>query len=196
MFTQHGMFRLWLAGMACLMSTAVIAQERTANYAGQGNPNAGQVRPVNWGQGPFMNTYQYNPWANYAPGYNVYPNHSDPNRGYVAYSHTCGGNCPWTCRFQQWQNDNAACRANFGRRFRCGMSFLRPLTYWDIGAQTDIIALDPGYSHPNDANGIYAAQGYGGPVTVPLAPNVRSAYNYSWGIPSSRLTPITHPVPQ
>ena len=38
---------------------------------------------------------------------------------------------------------------------------------------------------------IYAAQGYGYPVGVPLAPNVEHTYNYGWGIPSSRLTPVS-----
>lgn len=38
---------------------------------------------------------------------------------------------------------------------------------------------------------IYAAQGYGHPVGVPLAPNVEHAYNYGWGVPSSRLTPVS-----
>ena len=38
---------------------------------------------------------------------------------------------------------------------------------------------------------IYAAQGYGHPVGVPLAPNVEHTYNYGWGIPSSRLSPVS-----
>lgn len=194
MFTQPSKFRLWLAALACLTSTAAIAQERTANYSAPAGQASGQIRPVNFLQGPCYTGGAYNPWANYAPGYNVYPNHNDPNRGYVAYSHTCGGNGEWACRFQQWQNDCAAKRADCGRRFRCNLSFLRPLTYWDAGCKTDIIALDPGYSHPSDASGVYAAQGFNGPVTIPLAPNVRDSYNYSWGIPSSRLTPVAGPA--
>jgi hypothetical protein len=35
----------------------------------------------------------------------------------------------------------------------------------------------------------YAAQGYNTPVTVPAAPITRT-YNYGWGIPSTRLSPI------
>lgn len=35
----------------------------------------------------------------------------------------------------------------------------------------------------------YAAQGYNVPVTVPLPPITR-AYNYSWDIPSARLSPV------
>lgn len=42
---------------------------------------------------------------------------------------------------------------------------------------------------------LYSAQGYGIPVAVPLAPVVGHTYNYGWGIPSSRLTPISHPTP-
>lgn len=42
---------------------------------------------------------------------------------------------------------------------------------------------------------MYSAQGYGVNVSVPLAPNVGAAYNYGWGIPSSRLTPIANRLP-
>lgn len=53
--------------------------------------------------------------------------------------------------------------------------------------------LNPHYYDRRDA-GVYAAQGYGTPVTVPLAPNVHQSYNFGWGIPSSRLTPISRSV--
>lgn len=42
---------------------------------------------------------------------------------------------------------------------------------------------------------VYAAQGYGTHVTVPLAPNVRHAYNYGWGMPSSRITRVSTVAP-
>ena len=35
----------------------------------------------------------------------------------------------------------------------------------------------------------YSSQVYNTPVTVPVAPFVR-AYNYGWGIPSARLSPV------
>ncbi|MDB5389062.1 MAG: hypothetical protein JWM11_4708 [Planctomycetaceae bacterium] len=195
MLTQHGMLRHCVAGLACLITTAAVAQERTADYTGQANPNAGQVRPViHWGNGGYVQNNYYNPWANYAPGYNTYPIARDPNRGYVAYSHTGGHCCSWMSGWSNCKNNSAACRAEFGQRFRCSMSFLKPLTYWDVGSQCDIIAVNPGYANPADLGPAYAAQGFGGPVTVPLAPNVRSQYNYGWGIPSSRLTPIMYPA--
>ena len=63
-----------------------------------------------------------------------------------------------------------------------------------IGHYSVVYPLDPNYFDQRDGN-VYAAAGYGGPVSVPLAPNVRHTYNYGWGIPSSRLTPISHPYP-
>lgn len=55
-------------------------------------------------------------------------------------------------------------------------------------------AVNPSYFDSRDDD-VYAAQGYGVPMAVPLAPNVRYSYNYSWGIPSSRITPIYRTLP-
>lgn len=59
-----------------------------------------------------------------------------------------------------------------------------------------VYAVEPHYADPRDG-GVYSAQGYGVPIAVPLAPNVGHTYNYSWGLPASRLTPISHvgPIP-
>jgi len=67
----------------------------------------------------------------------------------------------------------------------------RPLA----GCYRMVYPVDPGYFDRRDGQ-VYAAPGYGGPVSVPLAPVVNSTYNYGWGIPSSRLTPILHPATQ
>lgn len=56
-------------------------------------------------------------------------------------------------------------------------------------------ADQPDYADPRDSQ-MYAAQGYGMPMTVPLAPNVQHQYNYSWGVPASRITPISTYNPQ
>lgn len=51
--------------------------------------------------------------------------------------------------------------------------------------------VTPGYIDPRDTGGnVYAAEGYGVPVSVPMAPVVKHQYNYGWGVPSSRLTRI------
>lgn len=65
-----------------------------------------------------------------------------------------------------------------------------PLT----GAYHLVYPLDPSYIDPRDS-GVYAAQGWGVPMSVPLAPTVRHTMNYSSGIPASRLTPISNVVP-
>ena len=54
---------------------------------------------------------------------------------------------------------------------------------------------NPGYFDHRDGQ-VYSAQGYGAPMAVPLAPNVDHTYNYGWGLPSSRLTPVSRRVPQ
>lgn len=193
MLTQHTTSRLWVAGLVCLLATSASAQERTANSNGQNQAPRGAIQRTSYWYGTSPTRVNYpNAWAGYAPGHNTYPNSAnDPNRGYTAYSHT-GGSCCWGNKCG-WGHDCAACRAECGHRFRCSMAWLKPLTYWDAGCQTDIIALNPGYAHPNDLHQGYAAQGYGGPVSIPQAPNVRANYNYGWGIPSSRLTPTSVP---
>ena len=57
-----------------------------------------------------------------------------------------------------------------------------------------VYAANPDYFDPRDGQ-VYAAQGWGVPMAVPLAPTVRHTMNYSAGIPSSRLTPISNVVP-
>jgi hypothetical protein len=56
-------------------------------------------------------------------------------------------------------------------------------------------ADQPDYIDSRDTQ-MYGAQGYGMPMTVPLAPNVNQAYNYSSGIPASRITQIGNYNPQ
>ena len=62
------------------------------------------------------------------------------------------------------------------------------------GTYGRVYALNP-YYHDFRDGAVYAAQGYNAPIAVPLAPNVDYTMNYGWGIPSSRLTPISRVVP-
>jgi hypothetical protein len=55
--------------------------------------------------------------------------------------------------------------------------------------------VNPWYFDPRDGR-VYAAYGFGAPMTVPLAPTVTQQYNYGWGIPSSRITPISRIAPE
>ncbi|WP_144996179.1 hypothetical protein [Polystyrenella longa] len=63
-----------------------------------------------------------------------------------------------------------------------------------VGCYDMIYSANPQQFDQRDGS-VYAAQAYGVPVSVPLAPNVKQAYNYSWGVPSSRLTRISRVAP-
>jgi hypothetical protein len=63
-----------------------------------------------------------------------------------------------------------------------------------IGKYARVYPQNPNYFDQRDGQ-IWAAQGYGVPIAVPLAPVVGHQYNYSWGTPASRLTPISRVAP-
>ncbi|HUQ71902.1 MAG TPA: hypothetical protein VM165_20395 [Planctomycetaceae bacterium] len=63
-----------------------------------------------------------------------------------------------------------------------------------IGKYARVYPQNPAYHDHRDGQ-IWAAQGYGVPIAVPLAPVVGHQYNYSWGTPASRLTPISRVAP-
>jgi hypothetical protein len=58
-----------------------------------------------------------------------------------------------------------------------------------------VYATMPEYADPRDGR-VYSHEGYNVPVAVPLAPVVENQYNYGWGIPSSRLTPVSRFIPE
>jgi hypothetical protein len=70
----------------------------------------------------------------------------------------------------------------------CGCHFL------DMHCYGYTYAYNPWYTDCRDGR-VYAAYGWGAPMTVPLAPTVTNQHNYGWGIPSSRLTPISRVAP-
>lgn len=119
---------------------------------------------------------------------------------------SCGGSCS-TCRPEHghlkswWKGQSALHTARnrhnsntFARSMRSKFGYFCPtgncgkgMPLW--GKYHMVYAAQPGYTDPRDGYS-YTDPGTGVPVTVPLAPNVRHTYNYGWGIPSSRLTPI------
>ena len=84
--------------------------------------------------------------------------------------------------------------------FKCKFGFLTPTgnggpgSPWH-GKYSRVYPQDVNYFDARDGQ-LWAAQGYGVPMAVPLAPTVGHAYNYSWGVPASRLTPISHVAPR
>jgi hypothetical protein len=62
-----------------------------------------------------------------------------------------------------------------------------------VGHYGRVYPVNPQYTNPKDGQ-IWAAEGYGIPMAVPLAPVVGHTYEFGWGVPSSRLVPVSHPA--
>lgn len=82
--------------------------------------------------------------------------------------------------------------------FRCKFGYFCPSGAGGAGLPwaghySRVYPVDPYYGDPRDGQA-YAAQGFGIPISVPLAPVVGHTYDYSWGVPSSRLTPVSRPA--
>lgn len=82
---------------------------------------------------------------------------------------------------------NAALKRAFCPSGNCGQG-APPIGHYNM-----VYAADPNHFDQRDGS-LYSAQGYGTPVTVPLAPNVHHQFNYGWGMPSSRITQISTPA--
>lgn len=59
-----------------------------------------------------------------------------------------------------------------------------------FGQYERVYSAQPNYWDKRDSR-IYAAPATGVPTSIPLPPNVHYQYNYGWGTPSSRLTPVS-----
>ncbi len=62
-----------------------------------------------------------------------------------------------------------------------------------VGHYSRVYPVTPYHSDARDGQ-VWAAQGYGIPISVPLAPVVGHTYEYGWGVPSSRLVPVSNPA--
>ncbi len=110
----------------------------------------------------------------------------------------CHGNCDGNCDGQCDSCDSC----NGSRKSRLAKLFRNP--FCPSGSCNEgtplfdkyhiTYAAQPNYFDQRDGR-LYSAQGYGVPMAVPLAPNVRHTYNYGWGMPSSRLTPVSRYIP-
>lgn len=108
--------------------------------------------------------------------------------------------CSWR-KHQACQTFRASCKADLYEKkqfLRCKFGYFIP-TGADgkgvppYGHYNMVYPVNPAHFDQRDGQ-VYAAAGHGGPVSVPIAPVVNHTYNYGWGIPSSRLTPIAHPL--
>jgi hypothetical protein len=110
----------------------------------------------------------------------------------------CSGTGCKTCDF--WRGQSLSFRAKNARLADCLFGWMCPSGCCGkgcppVGGYKMTYADQPQYYDARD-NQMYAAQGYGMPMTVPLAPTVNYSYNYSSGMPSSRITPISDYNPQ
>jgi hypothetical protein len=95
---------------------------------------------------------------------------------------------------QNQHNGNILCAHLHGK-----LAYFTPMGNGGEGLPKDgwyhlVYPADPNYFDQRDGQ-VYAAQGWGVPMSVPLAPTVRHTMNYSSGMPASRLTPISYGVP-
>ena len=125
------------------------------------------------------------------------------NSGQVIYANECeDGDCGRTHHISGWlKGQSELAKQRNQRRASAFAGYMRgkfgyfcptgncgrgvPL----YGKYGMVYAQNPNHTDPRDGYS-FAAPGYGTPVNVPIAPNVRHTYNYGWGIPSSRLTPL------
>jgi hypothetical protein len=102
-----------------------------------------------------------------------------------------------------WNGDCDTCNGGKGSAmieyFKCKFGCLFPTGCGGAGCPpfgkyARVYPQDPNYFDQRDGQ-VYGAAGYGMPIAVPLAPVVGHQYNYSWGTPSSRLTPVSRIAP-
>lgn len=72
--------------------------------------------------------------------------------------------------------------------------YLQPYGIQSHGHYSAAYPVNPWYFDQRDGR-VYASEKYGVPMAVPIAPNVEYTYNYSWGVPASRLTPLSQMPP-
>lgn len=102
---------------------------------------------------------------------------------------------------QKW-NHGFGCGCNDRRMleyFKCKFGYFIPTGNGGAGTPPfgkyyRVYPQDPNYFDQRDGQA-WGAAGYGTPISVPLAPVVGHQYNYSWGTPASRLTPVSRIAP-
>jgi hypothetical protein len=109
-----------------------------------------------------------------------------------------GSGCRTGWRFGRCGSCSCCNKQDIANYFMCKFGYFVPTGAGGAGVPicgkySRVYPQDPHYFDQRDGQ-VWAAQGYGAPIAVPLAPVVGHTYNYGWGTPSSRLTPVSHPA--
>ncbi len=181
------------AGAACLLA-GVLTLSAAMHQTGRADEPAGVARVSD---GVFYGT-QTRPNSFYFKGDNAsgfYTEYPQRQPTYVDW-HVYAPGPPYGPECSGFTGAMIGHAAYFRARtkaFTCNSYSYMKTRFWDgwdqIWTHTSYDPVNPGYADPRDAQ-IYAAQGAGVPVAVPLAPVVQYTYNYGWGVPSSRLTRV------
>jgi hypothetical protein len=111
------------------------------------------------------------------------------------FGHGLGHGCWPSCHTGCCRNQ---CSQDMVNYFRCKFGYFIPTGAGGAGVPlaghySRVYPQDPYHFDQRDGQA-WGAQGYGIPMAVPLAPVVGHTYNYGWGTPSSRLTPVSRPA--
>lgn len=95
------------------------------------------------------------------------------------------------CKYR-WRGQGDPAGGHSGHTW-CGCKLWHDYHWTDAGFYRIAYPLNPGFYDQRDGR-IYAAQGYGIPMAVPLPANVKYACNRGWGVPSTRMSRVSRPT--
>lgn len=191
-----------VAGLSLVATLSAVAQEETPGIVRITKPSTASVT-----QAGFRHGYRAQSDCNCQTGNcqtGNCPNGNCPNGNCdfgstCQYGSGCYGNgwwggcwgCNTCCHTRQ-------CSQDMCNYFRCKFGYFIPTGAGGAGVPfcgkyARVYPQDPYYFDQRDGQA-WGAQGYGVPMAVPLAPVVGHTYNYGWGVPSSRLTPVSRPA--
>lgn len=192
------------AGLGLVATLSAVAQDEAPGIVRISKPSSAsvssqQVTPASFGHGRFQADCNCQGGTDCQSG-TICQGGSDCQYGSACrhhgwgksgYCHDCWPGCQNGCCRNQ-------CSQDMVNYFRCKFGYFIPTGAGGAGVPfcgkySRVYPQDPHYFDQRDGMA-WGAQGYGMSMAVPLAPTVGHTYNYSWGTPSSRLTPVSRPA--
>ena len=196
------------AGLSLLACVTAAAQEDSVGFVRITQPKASEAMTQQVSPASFHHGHRHQMTSTQCDCQNNGPTGVGGSQGQCPTGwsgNSMGAECR-RCRGHQWGNhfgcQHGYCHDDSGQAMcdylRCKFGYFIPSgaggagVPW-VGKYSRVYPQDPYYFDQRDGQ-TWAAQGYGSPIAVPLAPVVGHTYNYGWGIPSSRLTPVSRPA--